>query len=600
MQMVSSKIALCVPGNHDIKLIRKLKGKQVQVAHGMQESLDQLAEESSEFIKQMIAFIDEMVSHYVLDEGNLVVAHAGMKEFFQGRGSKVVRAFALYGETTGESDEFGLPVRYPWANDYRGSAMVVYGHTPVSESLWINNTIDIDNGCVFGGKLTALRYPEKELVSIQAQRVYSQPSKPLIPTSLQRKRADILDIEDVTGKRIITTKLLNAVTIREENAVVALEVMSRFAIDPKWLIYLPPTMSPTETSQEKDLLEHPNNALHYYQKQGVKTVICEEKHMGSRAIIVLCQAPEVAAQRFGESENRIGVCYTRTGRSFFDDPSMEEQFIQRLNTAMTRADLWSALDTQWICLDCEIMPWSVKAQSLIRQQYAAVGTAATVSLKQTLTILDQEKEPQLVALRQNFLARLQCVERYRREYQRYCWPVQSLDDYQVAPFHVLATEGHVHMTKHHGWHLEIIQRLREGDPSLIKNTPHRLVEVDNPHSCQDAVDWWLDLTQKGGEGMVVKPFEFIAKGQRGLIQPAIKCRGSDYLRIIYGPEYTLPRHLERLKVRNLSRKRALALREFALGKEALDRFVAHESLYRYHEPVFGVLALESEPIDPRL
>jgi protein phosphatase len=201
----------------------------------------------------------------------------------QGRGSGRVRDFALYGETTGETDEFGLPVRYNWAAEYRGSAMVVYGHTPVPEPEWLNRTINVDAGCVFGGSLTALRYPERELVSVPARQTYCEPSRPFLrpdqeaaPLTSQQLDDDVLDAEDVMGKRIISTRFERNITIREENATAALEVMSRWAANPKWLIYLPPTMSPCETSKEAGLLEHPAEAFAYYRNQGVPRVMCEE------------------------------------------------------------------------------------------------------------------------------------------------------------------------------------------------------------------------------------------------------------------------------------------------------------------------------------
>ncbi len=170
MSMVQRGQALCVPGNHDMKLLRKLRGKNVQITHGLAQTLQQLDAEPPYFHKWVEEFIDGLVSHYVLDEGRLVVAHAGMKQRYIGRASKRVREFALYGETTGETDEFGMPVRYDWATEYRGAAAVVYGHTPVPEADWLNRTLNIDTGCVFGGKLTALRWPERELVSVPAVR----------------------------------------------------------------------------------------------------------------------------------------------------------------------------------------------------------------------------------------------------------------------------------------------------------------------------------------------------------------------------------------------------------------------------------------------
>lgn len=244
--------ALCVPGNHDEKLLRWLRGRKVKVAYGLAETIAQIEavpnDEQETFKAQLIEFLDGLVSHCVLDGGKLVVAHAGMPEHLQGRASGRVRELAMYGETTGEIDEFGLPVRYNWAADYRGSAMVVYGHTPHAEARWLNRTINVDTGCVFGGRLTALRYPEETLVSTPARQVYCESARPLHPQggpTLQQQSDHLLDAADVLGKRIISTRLRNNITIREENAMAAWEVMSRFAVDPKWLIYLPPTMSPS-------------------------------------------------------------------------------------------------------------------------------------------------------------------------------------------------------------------------------------------------------------------------------------------------------------------------------------------------------------------
>ena len=607
MTMTGSGHALAVPGNHDTKLMRKLRGRDVQITHGLAESLHQLESEPPEFKEHVAAFIDSLVSHYVLDDGRLVVAHAGLKEALQGRGSGKVRDFALYGETTGETDEFGLPVRYNWAAEYRGRAIVVYGHTPVPEPEWLNGTICIDTGCVFGGKLTALRYPEKELVSVPAFQTYYESSKPFLPEeeraptlTAQQKHDDILDIEDVSGKRIVSTGLYRNVTIREENGIAALEVMSRFATDPKWLIYLPPTMSPSETSREPELLEHPAEAFAYYRHQGIARVVCEEKHMGSRAVVVVCRDRDAARRRFGIVEDLAGICYTRTGRRFFDDRALEAEFIARIQKAMD--GLWEEFETDWICLDCELMPWSAKAQELLRQQYAAVGAAARASLADVITALEgaERVSVDVASLLDRYRARASAAERYVEAYRRYCWPVTSLDDIKLAPFHVLATEGKVHTDRDHVWHMETLRRLCAADPGLLLATAYMVVDVTDAASQEAGAQWWEELTGRGGEGMVVKPFDFITRGPRGLVQPAVKCRGREYLRIIYGPEYALSENLERLRGRGLSTKRSLALREFALGIEALERFVRKEPLRRVHECVFGVLALESEPVDPRL
>jgi len=607
MNMVERGNALCVPGNHDIKLMRKLNGRDVRITHGLAESLAQLEREPPEFKEQVATFVDKLVSHYVLDDGRLVVAHAGLKEELQGRGSGKVRDFALFGETTGETDEFGLPVRYNWAAEYRGKAMVVYGHTPVPEPEWLNRTICIDTGCVFGGKLTALRYPEKELISVPALQTYYEPAKPFLPEeeqapalTAQQTYDDVLDIEDVIGKRIISTRLHRTVTIREENSIAALEVMSRFAANPKWLIYLPPTMSPSETSQLHDLLEHPAEAFSYYRNQGVAKVVCEEKHMGSRAVVIVCRDEDSARQRFGVVGDGPGICYTRTGRRFFDDKVLESEFIGTIQAAISSAGLWDEFNTDWFCLDCELMPWSAKAQELLRQQYAAVGAASHASLAEAVMALEQaaQRVGDVGPLADRYRAREQAARQYTDAYRRYCWPVNSIADLKLAPFHLLATEGKVHTDKDHIWHMETLRKI-SGDGLSIA-TAHMVVDVTDPASQDAGVKWWEELTSTGGEGMVVKPLDFIARGPRGLVQPAVKCRGREYLRIIYGPEYTAPENLERLRSRGLSAKRSLALREFALGIEGLERFVQREPLRRVHECVFGVLALESEPVDPRL
>jgi protein phosphatase len=609
MGMVEKGQALCVPGNHDIKLMRKLTGKNVQIAHGLAESLAQLEQESPAFLERAAQFIDGLVSHYVLDDGKLVVAHAGLREEMQGRGSGAVREFALYGETTGETDEFGLPVRYNWAAEYRGKAMVVYGHTPVPEAEWLNNTINIDTGCVMGGKLTALRYPERELVSVPAAQTYYASPRPFLPEdgqapllTTQQRHDDVLDLADVAGKRYLHARLQKNVLIKEENAIAALEVMSRFAVDPKWLIYLPPTMSPTETSREPGLLEHPAEVFAYFRHEGIAKVVCEEKHMGSRAVAIVCRDENAARRRFGVIGQGIGTVYTRTGRPFFNDQALESEFLSRLRSALDGAGAWDMLGSDWVCLDCELMPWSAKAQELLRDQYAAVGAASRVALSHALEALASatERGPDAVPLLQTYAERAEMAQQFVDAYRHYCWPVNSIDDLKVAPFHLLASEGHVHTDKDHVWHMETLREICSRDEALLLATRYKTVDVTDDASQEEGLAWWQEMTGRGGEGMVVKPYEFIARGQAGLAQPAVKCRGPEYLRIIYGPEYTAPENLSRLRSRGLSAKRGLALREFALGIEALERFVRGEPLRQVHECVFGVLALESEPVDPRL
>lgn len=609
MTMVAAGDAYALPGNHDDKLKRYLQGRRVQINHGLDKTVEQFERESDEFKAQVREFIDDLPTHFVFDGGALVVAHGGMPEHLQGRVSRTVRSTALYGTTTGERDEFDLPVRLDWGADYRGRALVVYGHTPVAEPKWVNRTINIDTGCVFGGRLTALRYPELELVSVPARETYAKSARQFLPEHFEgedepapERPSDLLDINDVLGRRGIETRLQGRVSIREENAAAALEVMSRFAIDPRWLIYLPPTMSPPNTSDRPGYLEHPAEAFDFYRERGIERLVCEEKHMGSRAVVILGRDSDEVRRRFGVETNLPGMVYTRTGRRFFNDDALEREFLERLGSAAAEAGFWERHDTGWVCLDCELMPWSMKALDLLREQYAAVGVSSRIALSASIPPLEQLAARGIDSngLLDRQRERLSRAERFVDAYRHYSWPVNSIADLKLAPFHVMATEGGTHLQHDHLWHLGAISSICERDPDLLHATHHRLVDLGDGASEQAATAWWEEITARGSEGMVVKPLQFIPTGQRGLIQPAIKVRGREYLRIIYGPEYDLPEHLQRLRNRNPGRKRALSLREFALGVESLERFVGGEPLYRVHEPVFGVLALESEPVDPRL
>ena len=603
MQMTKAGSAWCVSGNHDDKLKRYLSGKKTAVTHGLQETLDDLAAQSDEFRAELREWLNGLISHYVFDNGDLVVAHAGLKEAMQGRASGAVRSFCLYGETTGETDEWGLPERLDWARDYKGRAAVVYGHTPVPRATWLNNTLNLDTGCVFGGALTALRWPSREIVSVPARREYAESIRPIWTTETaltpQQRQDETLDIADYLGKRLIETRLGRNITIRAENSAAALEVMSRFAADPKWLVHLPPTMSPVATSRRAHYLEHPDEAWSYFRGEGVSRVVCEEKHMGSRAVVIVARDADAARAAFGVSGD--GAILTRTGRRFFEDSSVESALLERLRGAIVRAGWWEQFESDWFVLDCELMPWSAKARELIRQQYAPVGAAGELALAAATSMLElaAARGLEIGELQRDTAARLDAIERYRAAYARYCWDVNSLDDYRLAPFHLLASAGKVHIDKNHVWHMETLAQLSGDDPILVA-TPFVQVDLADENAVQSATKWWEDLTQKGGEGMVVKPLDWINQGDKGVVQPAVKVRGREYLRIIYGPDYLLPRNLDRLRARGLGAKRALASREFALGIEALERFVAGEALRRVHECVFGVLALESEPVDPRL
>jgi protein phosphatase len=434
----------------------------------------------------------------------------------------------------------------------------------------------------------------------------------------------------VSGSRVIETAYLPRVGLREAHAAAALEVMSRFALDPRWLLYLPPTMSPVATSIREGLLEHPEQAFTAYHSDGVAEVLCEEKHMGSRAVLLICRTPAAAQARFGlppaapagssantaaPPDTGAGAIWTRTGRPFFP-ATLTAELIDQVRAAAEQAGLFRDLDTLWLLFDAELLPWNVKAGQLLRDQYAAVGAAARASLPAAVAALEQARTrdlaadgPALDALLDRTRARMTNADAFTAAYLRYCWSTDGLTGVRVAPFQVLASEGAAHHERPHQWHLDVADQLAAAAPGLITTTRRLAVQTGEPASVAAAVRWWEDLTAAGGEGMVVKPAANLTprrgsgtsqQGSGGLVQPGLKVRGREYLRLIYGPDYTAPEHLDRLRQRALGHKRSLALREYALGLEALDRVARGEPLWRVHECVFAVLALESEPVDPRL
>jgi protein phosphatase len=442
---------------------------------------------------------------------------------------------------------------------------------------------------------------------VPALKTYVEPVRPLTApeneATAQQLADDVLDFAEVSGKRRIVTRFGPAVTVPAENAAAAVEVMSRFCADPRWIIYLPPTMSPSETSQRENLLEHPDEAFAYYRRAGVARVIAEEKHMGSRAVVVLARDEQEARKRFNVAGER-GIVMTRTGRAFFNgaEAHLGLSLLDRLGAALDETNFWDRFSTGWVCLDAEVMPWSAKAQELIDRQYAPVAEAGEADLSASNVALANAVARGVDAseLLSRNNDRYRAVEGYAKAYRRYVRPVRTVTDLKLAPFHLLATEGKVHTDRDHRWHMEELATICAADPEVLTATPFQEIELADEQSVAWGVAWWQELTEAGGEGMVVKPLEFCARDKRGLIQPALKVRGREYLRIVYGPEYTLAENMARLRERSVGSKRKLAAAEFALGLESLHRFVERAPLRAIHECAFGVLALESEPIDPRL
>lgn len=594
---IESGQGYAVASNHDARISRWLRGQSVSEGGGIETTQAEFGPLSEAFRVSMGEFIDALPAHYVFDGGNLVVAHAGIEEAMILGASKAMREFAVYGPKT-PPDADGKSERVDWAKSYRGKATVVYGHVACDEAVWFNNTICIDTAAVYGKELTALRWPEKELVSVAAPRAYAELDKPLFT---RKDNRDFLALShaDVTGKKYIETSLARRVTVEAAQMGAAMETLSRFTIDPRLLVYLPPTMSPVESSTRPGFLEHPDQAFEYYRSAGLDDVVVETKHMGSRAHILVCRDAAAARVRFHTEDDHLGHIWTRNGNPFFKDAE-RASVLERISAAA--APLFDELATDWLLLDAEIMPWNTKAASLIRDQYAPTGKAALIGaglVNDALRRLGDRGVEIPDGTSERFALRERNAARFDKVWRGYSWETPTIDEVRIAPFHVLASEGRVHSNERHSQHMKWIDMLVGRDP-IFTPTDFTEVSLHSPTALAAVVDKWMDDTAQGAEGVVVKPSVFSIMGERGLVQPALKVRGVDYLRIIYGVDYDMPENIERLRERATKSKRARAVKEHALGVEALDRLVAREPLRRIHECVAAIIGLESDPSDPRL
>ncbi len=600
MDAVAAGAALSMKGNHELALLRWLRGGEVSDKHGFDRTVAQLMEEPDAFKLRLKDFLSSLRSHAMLDGGALVVAHAGVKEAMQGKGSRLVSDFCMFGETSGEADMFGLRVRHNWAAEYRGKATVVYGHTPTPEVEWIGNTLCLDTGCVFGGSLTALRWPERMIVQVPAERVWYTPLRPIVSPVCKFPAIRLPDAAILTAKAVVETRWGRPVTIQESEAAAAFEGLTRFAADPRWLIHVPPTTATVEASAMEDWLERPEEAFDHYAKAAAPRVMVQKKHMGSRAVVVACRDRAAAKHRFGDG-SRDGIVLSKSGHPFFDHPAWESHVVDGVRDAADAAGLWDRLETDWIILDGEMLPWNVKADTLIRDTFAGTGCAGAESARamhEALAAAAARGVEEADALAVRAGERGQAIAAFRRAYGRYVQPCREPADLRYAPFHLLAAEGRVFAEESHDWHMEIAEALADAAPTLIEPTPWIVLNPADAAARARAVDWWLELTADGHEGYIVKGPCLAPRGKG--MAPSIKVRGKEYLRIIYGAEYDRPDVLPGLKTRATVRKRSMARIGASLGLESLSRFVEGASLVRVHEVVAASIAVVSEPLDTRL
>lgn len=595
---VTSGQGFAVASNHDDRFKRWLQGRETTLTHGIDTSIADFEGTSIEYRRRLADVIDSLPAHLVFDGGKLAVAHAGLREDMILGASSEMRDFAVFGPKSTPGPD-GKTERVDWADGYRGRTKIVYGHTVVDEPTWHNRTVCLDTGAVFGGSLTALRWPEETFVAVQAKHGYAKLDHPAFSRKEMRDPA-VISLKDVSGKKHVETAF-GRVTVDASQMSGALEHMSRYAIDPRWLVYIPPTMSPVESSAG-DYLEHPEQAFSYYRKQGVSELVVETKHMGSRALALVCRDPDSAARRFGVEDGHAGHVWSRSGRAFFDD-DQRRAAVAALSQAASRS-LFDEMETDWLLLDAEIMPWNTKATDLIERQFAPTGRAAQMGGGLALEALARFSDRHVAdvsALKSRVERRVDNAARFDAVWRGYCWEAPDIDALRIAPFHVLASEGRVHHAVRHEEHLRWVSTMVHPERSgMVVGTPHLRVDLSDSASVDAAIEAWERETANGAEGMVVKPHTFWTRGERGLVQPALKVRGRDYLRIIYGPDYDLPENLQRLRDRSINSKRGRAMKQSSLGIEGLERLVRREPIRRVHECVFATIALDSDPLDPRL
>lgn len=599
-------IARMIDSNHGWKIARYLSGRNVTLSHGDENIAAELAQyareageaAANELEEELKQFLLSAPSHLVLcREGvrRVVVAHAGIRDEYIGKQSKRIQDFCRYGDTDGMDDK-GAPVRKEWYTHHESGELIVWGHDPRPYPTVVKNTINIDQGAVFGGSLTAYRYPEQQFVSVKAYKDYAEdPDSPLI--RWERGRLSPPNLRKFVEGYSVMTDTYGEISVRGEFVKAAIDSVSHYIIPMEELIYIPPTMSPAPmVSGDEEYLEHPREAIAYFRSQGVKTMVAEKKHMGSRAILLLFRDEQAAVAYVGRPT--LGTIYTRTGRAFFDKET-ERNVLSRLNADLHRADYFTRYNTELLLLDAEIIPWNLKARELIATQYAHVAEAAELDRGQLLKKLREAGKAgrDVSGWVQEMEGKLKSARIFREAFQQYCWDTSGLDGVRIAPFHTLAHSGQTFFNHTHLWHMEHGRELAELSP-LFMETEYRVITCEADDA--DVIRWWEELTEDGHEGIVIKPETFITRSGKSMFQPAIKIRGRKYLHIIYGIDYLLPDNLARLKQRKTGKKERHALMECALSVESVERFIRKEPLERVHECVLAALSLESDPVDPRL
>jgi len=606
---VEANLAYAVDSNHNYKIWRWLEGRDVTMAHGDEKVVEEFQAFCTEFgetattsLKSELAlFLKSLPSHLLIEDRGFhraVVTHAGIKDEMIGKFSREIRDFCRFGPTEG-TDETGKPKRLDWTTEHQNGQLIIWGHEPHVHVTVEKDTINVDTGGFCGHYLSMLRYPEMEVVQEKVTDVFVDDHE----NPILQKQASRFDFPTLST-------LMNGFTIQTDfgtfragakNVQNVIELASTRMAPLEEVFYVPPTMSPTpKTSSLDDFLEHPTEAFDYYKNQGITHVVCQKKHMGSRAYITLFKNKEVGKRYYNRPS--LGSILSRNNAKFF---KQEEETIVLTKLSEDLQPYFEEMKTDVLVLDTEILPWNLKAKGLITRQYGLTSNAAIHKRKTHLErLLSFQKNRKVDLSEEIHQAKhlLENAEKFHKAFTYYCWDndVQKLEGIKIAPFHVLAFSHKTNFDENHVWHM--VQGIRLAELSeLMIQTEHKVVNLQDEQAVEETTNWWLDMTAEGHEGMVVKPLHFISHDSYdNIIQPAIKVRGREYLRIIYGMDYLDADNLHILKKRSASKKMKNALNEFKLSMESIKRFIDQESVSRIHECVVAALSYENEKLDPRL
>lgn len=662
MRLTETGQSFCVPGNHDYKLARALGGMVFKKSDPDHEAaLQQVRAAGPKFAEKARTWIESLPSHYFLDAGRLVVSHAGSKRSHHGRDSNRILDFALYGATTGKTDSHGLPERLNWALDYHGETLVVHGHTPVEEPKWVNESVNIDTGCVYGGHLTALRYPERELVSEPARHEYSisrRPlplnvsllnqmesapsanlkSNPLRPSTASDPRSgnpsnslnfqthkkqnqhtsnEKLGWTDFQNLKVVETSTRGDVILREEEVKAAVHFLKSTQCWPWRIPFLAPGISAPDPCQDINSagLESPATAFTYYRNNRVQEVLCVPTAYEPPFILALARDSSEAVERLGSQAGEVGIGFPVCGLlQTSDTPSPAEMssLLKRIHRNLSEENFWERSQSDVAIFECSLTSHSVQAAETKMkpkplQHSNSMSQIVSAGMIDTNNILEKleratEHGTDWHFLTQSYLKSKRSLTEFTDWISKAQKTTNGTELIQVRNFQLLATQKKTFINQHYSAGAQILklEQLAERDSELFIQPSSFLLDLHDVNACSSAVNLWEEHTREGMIGWVIRPAQGAQKGRRGWVQPALKCRGDMALKCIFGLNMSREAMNQSIQKNSLAARRSQVAREWALSLEALHRWTRQEPDWRIQECMVGILAVKCEPTDARL